>query len=141
MDSPRPSWSWKEGFRFALCWKLLANEPISSNRLEIFGSWIIEPLYKILDLISRHLRSSLTIVLFTLITAFILGIVFYNIPAFIFLGKIFPAKVVRFFLFVLIELLFLGMGCKAFGRFHNQTLVALWNQGKLTTLFPGEKHM
>lgn len=142
MESSKPLWSWKEGFRFALCWELRAKEdlpsPLPSNKMEQLGSWIIEPLYKVLDLISRYLRKPLTIVVLTLLVSLVVGVVFYNIPAFIFLGKIVLAKAFRFALFVYTELLFLGMGCKAFGRFHNRSLVEFWKKGKLISVFPGD---
>lgn len=134
-------WSWKEGFRFALCWKLEAKEgalPIN-NRPEVLGAWLIEPLYKILDQIARHLRKPLTVVLFALFASLILGVAFYNIPAFTVLGKIVPVKMIRFLLFIYIEATFFGLGCRAFGRFHNRSLVELWKRGELVLLFPGER--
>lgn len=143
MESPRFSWSWKEGVRFALCWKFVRDSDLASlplqNSFEALGSWIVQPLYKTLDYVSHQLRRPLTVVLFTLFTSLVLGIAFYNIPAFKLLGKIVPVQAIRFSLFVYIELIFFGLGCKAFGRFHNQLLVQLWKKGKLTPLFPGEK--
>jgi hypothetical protein len=143
MESHNPSWSWKEGLRFALCWEFLNKEGIShlppSTKVEIFGSWIVSPLYKVLDRICHHLRKPLTIVLFTILTSLILGVIFYNIPAFIFLGRIVLAKALRFSLFIYIEIVLLGIGCKAFGRFQNHLLVELWKKGELTSIFPGGK--
>lgn len=139
MESPN-SWSWKEGFRFALCWKLEAKEGFTplNNKMEILGSWIIEPFYKMLDCASRHLKKPLTIVLLTLFSSLIIGIAFYNIPAFKFLGKVVPVKVFRFLIFIYIECIFFGMGCRAFGRFQNRSLVELWKKEKLAALFPGD---
>ena len=136
-----PSWSWKEGFRFALCWKLESegeDVPLN-NRMEILGAWMVEPLYKMLDFGSRHLRKPLTVVLATLLTSVILGVAFYNVPAFTILGKIVPVRAIRFLLFLYIESVFFSLGCRAFGRFHNRSLVELWKRGKLVPLFPGEK--
>ncbi len=142
MESHRPSWSWKEGVRFALSWNFRTKEefpnPLPINKMERVGSWIINPLYKILDYVSRRLRRPFTVIFFTCFIGLILGVVFYNIPAFIFLGKIVPTKLLRFSLFIYIELVLLGMGCKAFGRFHNPSLVTSWKKGKLIPVFPGE---
>ena len=33
----------------------------------------------------------------------------------------------------------LAMGCCAFSRFNNSALVALWKEGKLVPVFPGDK--
>lgn len=144
MGLPKVSWDWKEGFRFALCWEFRNKEDFLSfsryNKAEIFGSWIIDPLYKILDHVCRHLQKPMTVVLVTLFLSLVLGVAFYNIPAFVFLGKILPAKIIRFSLFSYIELVFLGLGCRAWGRFQNRSLVQLWKKGQLISCFPGEKN-
>jgi hypothetical protein len=136
-------WSWKEGFRFALCWKMRAEKPAISlptaNKAELFGSWIVEPLYHSLDRIAHHIKKPFIVILFILGAALVTTIAFYNIPAFIFLGKILPGKVLRLTLFLVIEWIIFGMGCKAFGRFHNPALIELWKKGTLAPRFPGDK--
>lgn len=56
------------------------------------------------------------------------------------LGKLFPSKAVRFLFFIYIEVNFLGMGCRAIGRFNNQALTELWKDGKLAPVFPGDRN-
>ncbi len=136
----KPRWSWKEGFRFALCWKFqqkVPHESLPMHWLEASGYWIVKPIYQILDRVARGLRKPLVIVLFTLSIACFCAIAFYNIPIWLFLGKVFPAKLVRFLTFLYTELLCLGAGIRAFGRFHNASLVKLWKQDRLIPIFPG----
>jgi len=143
MEWSSPRWSWREGFQFALCWQLKAKDaaalPCPMNFAEKWGLRIVTPLHKTLDWCSFRLRQPLVIVLLTLAVALLCCAVFYNIPVWVFLGKVFPAKLIRFCLFLYLELLCLGMGITAFGRFHNQTLVKHWKAGKLISIFPGNK--
>src|ERR1700733_1602530 len=114
------NWSWKEGFRFAFAGELLSEEGLTSTyRMSIgekFGTQLIRPLYKMVDLVSKNIREPLAICFITIIAALIAALVFYNIPAFVILGKLFPSNLVRFLLFLYFELNLFGMGCRAFGR-------------------------
>ena len=134
-------WSWKEGLQFALATELLTEEGVASsyklNVAEKFGSLILKPLYRAIALVSKHIRKPLAICLCTTLAALIAALVFYNIPAFVILGKLFPSKAVRFLLFLYVELNFFAMGCCAYGRFNNKVLVELWKMGRLVAVFPG----
>lgn len=135
-------WSWKEGFRFALAEELISEEDPTStykmSAIEKFGSHILSPLFRTIDFISKHIRQPLAICLFTMLAAFFSLLVFYNIPAFVILGKLFPSKVVRCLVFFYVELNFFAMGCRALGRFNNKMLVELWKRGRLVAIFPGD---
>jgi succinate-acetate transporter protein len=136
------TWSWKEGLRFALAKELLAKKdaPIyTMSSTEKFGSWIVRPLYEITAQISKYIRKPLAICLFTVLSALIATLIFYNIPTFMLFGKIFPSKTVRFVLFSYIEINFFALGCRAYGRFNNKELVKLWKAGSLISIFPGDK--
>ncbi len=139
MDSPKLRWTWKEGFRFALAWELRfkrgQNPSYPMNSIEKWSCWYLKPLYQALDWASKRLRRPMMIVLLTFFTALIVSIAFYNIPAFIFLGKIFPAKLIRLFFFIYIETVILGMGCRALGRFQNTALMSLWEKNELEPFF------
>ena len=136
------SWSWKEGVRFALAEELLSEAGIASTYklsvAEKFGSHLLRPLYQMIALVSKHIRQPLAICLFTILAALFMTLVFYNIPAFVILGKLFPGKTVRFLLFFYVELNFFALGCRAFGRFNNKALVELWMKGQLVAVFPGD---
>lgn len=136
------NWSWKEGVRFALAGELLSEEGIASvykmSATERLGSQILKPLYRMIDFASKHIRQPFAICLFTILASLFAALVFYNIPAFIILGKLFPSKIVRCLLFLYVELNFFAMGCRAFGRFNNKTLVELWKRGRLVAVFPGD---
>jgi hypothetical protein len=138
------NWSWKEGFRFALATELFSEEGIDSpykmSLAERFGSWLLSPLYRMIDLVAKKIQQPLVISLFTILTALFAALVFYNIPAFVILGKLFPSKVVRCLLFLYVELNFFAMGCRTFGRFNNKILVELWKKGRLEALFPGDRN-
>lgn len=136
------SWTWREGVRFALAKELLSSEGGSyeMNLVERLGSLWLRPLYKLVGYVSKHIRKPAAISLFTVVAALLVVVVFYNIPALVILGKLFPSKTVRFLFFFYIEANILAMGCCAFGRFHNHILVALWKEGKLVPVFPGDKY-
>lgn len=135
-------WSWKDGFIFAFAGKLLSVKGTENayeiSFIEKLGSQILKPLYRIIELISKNIRLPLAICLFTIISALILGLVFYSIPVFVFFGKLFPAWLVRFFLFFYFELNLFAIGCRAFGRFNNKVLVGLWKNGQLVAVMPGD---
>lgn len=135
------SWTWKEGFRFALAGELLSEESAiyKKSSAERFGAFFLRPLYKAIDYVSRHIKRPFAILVFTILAALCAVVVFYKIPALMFLGKVFPSKVVRLFFFVYAEFTVLGMGCHAIGRFNNQDLIKLWKAGKLDAVFPGDK--
>lgn len=101
------SWSWKEGFRFAFAEALLLDGVSASaykmSLVEKFGTQLLKPLYRAIDLVSKNIREPLAICLFTILAALIAALVFYNIPAFVILGKLFPSKLVRFLLFFLLR--------------------------------------
>jgi hypothetical protein len=138
------NWSWKEGVRFALATELLSEEKVAlsykMSSAEKLGSWFLRPLYRMIDLVAKKIQQPLAICLFTIVTALFAALVFYNIPAFVILGKLFPSKVVRCLLFLYVELNLFAMGCRAFGRFNNETLVELWKKGRLVALFPGDRN-
>lgn len=136
------NWSCKELIAFAFAGKLLSVTGVE-NAYEMsfgerLGSKILKPLYRMVELISKNIKLPLAICLFTILAACILGLVFYSIPAFMFFGKIFPAWLIRLSLFFYVELNLLAMGCRAFSRFNNKTLVDLWKKGELIALFPGD---
>lgn len=136
------NWSWKEGFKFAFAEVFLLDGGTTSaykmNLGEKFGTKLLTPLYRMIDLVSKNIREPLAICLFTILAALIAALVFYNIPAFVILGKIFPSKLVRFLLFFYCELNLFGMGCRAFSRFNNKVLVDFWKKGRLEAVFPGD---
>jgi hypothetical protein len=137
----RIRWSWKEGFRFALARALLSKEGLSykMSPAEKIGSLFLKPLYRVIEFVSKHIRRPLAIILFTIAASLLAFVVFYNIPALVILGKIFPSKMARFVFFLYAEANLLAMGFCAFGRFNNSALVALWKNGKLEPVFPGDK--
>ncbi len=137
----RIHWSWREGFRFALAGELLSKEGLSytMSPAEKLGSSFLKPLYKVIDFVSKHIRRPLAIILFTIAASLLAFVVFYNIPALVILGRIFPSKYIRFLFFLYTEANLLAMGACAFGRFNNSTLIALWKSGKLEPIFPGDK--
>src|SRR5262245_57692573 len=110
------TWSWKEGFRFALAGELLPEAGIPSTYklsvAEKFGSRLLRPLYQMIALVSKYIRQPLAICLFTTLAALVTALVFYNIPAFVILGKLFPGKAIRFLLFLYVELNFFALGCR-----------------------------
>ncbi len=134
---------WKEGFQFALARGfrtkegLPASYPMSIG--EKFGSIFLTPLYKTFEQISKYIRKPIAISLFTLIAALLAVVVFYNFPAFVILGKLFPYQTVRFILFLYIESILLCIGCRALGRFNNSVLIELWREDKLIPILPGER--
>lgn len=136
------SWSWKEAVVFAVAGRLLsvtgAENAYEMSFGEKLGSRILKPLYRLIELVSKKIKLPLAISLFTILAAFILLFVFYNIPAFIFFGKVFPTWLIRPALFFYVELNLLAMGCKAFGRFNNRILVEQWKRGQLIALMPGD---
>ena len=138
----RARWTWKEGFQLALAGQLRSKNNLDlSYRMsgtERVGSLLLKPLYKIIDWVSDYIQKPFIIVLITLIVALVAIFAFYNIPAFVFLGKIFPSKLIRSLLFFYIELHLFGMGCRAFGRFNNPALIDLWKNDQLTPIFPGD---
>src|SRR5262249_46838942 len=103
------------------------------------GSLYLTPLYKFIHWSSHYLRKPLAIILLTLLSSLCAIVVFYNIPAFIILGKIFPSKLLRALLFLYLETTLFSIGCRAFGRFNNKTLIALWKSNQLVPIFPGDK--
>ncbi len=137
----RTQWSWREGFRFALARELLSKEGLSykMSPAEQCGSLFLKPLYKTIAFTSKQIRRPLAIILFTAAVSLLTFVVFYNIPALVILGRIFPSKIVRFVFFLYAEANLLAMGTCAFGRFNNRALIALWKSGKLEALFPGDK--
>ncbi len=136
------SWSWKEAIAFAFAGKLLsvtgAENAYEMSFCERLGSQTLKPLYRIMELISKNIKLPLAICLFTILAAFILGFVFYSIPAFIFFGNVFPIWLIRLAFFFYVELNLLAMGCRAFGRFNNKNLIDLWKNGQLIALMPGD---
>jgi hypothetical protein len=139
------NWSWKEGFRFALAEQFIAKEGYTStykmSAVEKFGSQFLGPLYKIITLLSKHIRKPLAICLATMLAALFTALVFYNVPAFVILGKLFPSKIVRYVIFLYIELNIFAMGCRAFGRFNNKALIKLWKKGQLMAILPGDQKL
>ncbi len=136
------SWSWKEGFFFVFAGKLISAEGIDKayeiSFGEKLGTQILKPLYRMIEFISKNIRLPLAISLFTMLTALILSLVFYNIPALVIFGKLFPGWLVRFVLFFYVELNLFAIGCRAFGRFNNKLLVGLWKNGQLVAVMPGD---
>lgn len=135
-------WSWREGFRFALARELLSDDKLAvtyeMNRAEKFGSRFLKPLNQLINFLSKNIRLPLAIVFFTLMAALFAVIVFYNIPAFEILGRLFPSNLVRGLLFFYVEMNIFAMGCRAFGRFNNSVLVEQWKSGHLVPVFPGD---
>jgi len=136
-------WSWREGFRFAFAAKFVSREGVPyaypKGKLEAFGTAILRHLYMLIDWLSRHLQRFHVILLVTAVAAVTALFIFYNIPAFLFLGKLFPPQWIRFFFFIYCECLLAAAGCRAFGRFQNQKLVNEWKSGKLIAAFPGDR--
>lgn len=135
-------WSWREGFRFAFAGKfLLENGALYSypkGTLEAWGTAILGPLYKTIDWLSKRLQRFHVILLLTLVAAVAALFIFYNIPAFLFLAKIFPPQWIRFFVFLYCECLIAAAGCRAFSRFQNKELIDAWKSGKINAAFPGD---
>ena len=137
------NWSWKEGFRFAFAGELISKEGVAStykmSPTEKFGSQILKPIYRMIGLLSKHIKKPLTICLFTILAGLFIALVFYNIPVFVILGKLFPSKAVHCLVFLYIELNFFAVGCRAFGRFNNKALIELWKNGQLVAVLPGDR--
>lgn len=135
------NWSWKEGLRFAFAKEFLLEEGTPTYKMNIqerIGTQLLRPLYRILELVSKNIRQPLAICFFTFLAALTAIIIFYNIPALVILGKLIPFNLVRFLLFLCVELNLFAIGCRAFGRFNNVTLVNLWKKGQLQAVFPGD---
>lgn len=136
------NWAWKEGVQFAFAEKFLLENDFfltyDKNFSEQFGIFLVKPLYGLIDYIARHVKKPLAIFVFTIVAALCAMLVFYNIPALLMLGKLFPSKAVRCLLFIYVEANLFGMGCRAMGRFNNKTLIDLWKKGKLIPIFPGD---
>src|ERR1700710_797489 len=98
---------------------------------EKWGSFFLKPLYQLIGGIAKHIRRPTAIILVTLGAALFSAVVFYNIPAFLILGKIFPSKWLRCLLFIYVEMSLFAMGSRAFGRFSNAELITMWKNGKL----------
>jgi hypothetical protein len=141
--SLKTSWTWKEGLKFALAENFLTQDEsiltYTKNRAEYFGAFCVKPLYYTLDCVSKKIKKPMAIFLFTLLALFCVILIFYNIPALIFLGKLFPSKTVRFLLFIYVEISLFSLGCRAVGRFNNKALIQLWKEGKLIPIFPGDQ--
>lgn len=137
------SWTWLEGLRFALAEEFLLEKGLSyeMSLAEKWGSAFLRPLYRVIHYVSKHIRRPMAIVLFTMVAALSATIAFYNIPALVILGKIFPSQVFRFLFFLYVEVNLVAMGGCAFGRFNNNELVKLWKNGKLEAIFPGDKRL
>ena len=138
----RAAWSWKEGFLFAFAGELLSEKGSLLHQMspaEKWGSLFLKPLYRLIDGIAKHIRRPTAIILVTLGAALFSAVVFYNIPAFVVLGKIFPSKLLRCVLFLYVETSLFAIGSRAFGRFNNKRLITLWKSGKLIAIFPGDK--
>ena len=135
------SWTWREGFRFALAEGFLAPDASSytESRAERFGAFWVRPLYFVVGYTSKNIKRPMAIFLFTLLAAFCAILVFYNIPAWTLLGKLFPSQTVRFLLFLYVEINLFSLGCRAVGRFNNKLLIRLWKEGKLIPIFPGDQ--
>src|ERR1700722_17091659 len=108
------SWSWKEGLVFAFAKKLLSIDGVEpSYEMSIgekFGLQILNPLYRIIEFISKNIRIPLAICLFTMLAALILGFAFYSIPAFVLFGKLIPIWLLRLVLFIYVQMNLLAMG-------------------------------
>jgi hypothetical protein len=137
------TWTWKEGFRFALAEKFLTQDDFfftyTKNRAERFGTFCVKPLYRTVDYVSKHIQKPMAIFFFTTAAALCAILVFYNIPALTLLGRLFPSKFVRLLLFIYVEINLFSLGCLAVGRFNNKALVELWKEGKVIPIFPGDK--
>jgi|JI9StandDraft_2_1071091.scaffolds.fasta_scaffold45158_3 hypothetical protein len=135
-------WSWKEGFTFALAAKLLPAHGVDVTYKKTFaekvGSQILRPLHRAIGFVSRNIKKPVAICLFTMVAALIIGVVFYRIPAFIILGRLFPTQLVRALFFLYAELNLLAMGMQAFGRFNNEGLIAIWKSKRLIAFMPGD---
>ncbi|MFA6915039.1 MAG: hypothetical protein WC222_01455 [Parachlamydiales bacterium] len=136
------SLSWREGIVFAFAGKLLSAEGYDNayekSFVEKFGSQILSPLHRIIELVSKNIKLPLAICLFTILAALIIGLAFYSIPVFVIFGKLFPGWLLRFFLFFYVELNLFAIGCRALGRFNNKTLIDLWKNGRLVAVMPGD---
>ncbi|MFZ4773656.1 MAG: hypothetical protein ACOYK9_06690 [Chlamydiia bacterium] len=136
-------WALKEGVVFALAEKLISKDggalPCELVFSERLGYKVLRPLYRVLRFVSKNIRIPLAICLFTMLAALITGIVFYEVPALLILGKLFPAQSIRFLLFMYVELNLLALGGVAFGRFHNKALIRLWKKGLLLPVMPGDR--
>ncbi|MBS0585672.1 MAG: hypothetical protein JSR76_05160 [Verrucomicrobia bacterium] len=135
-------WSWKEGFTFALAAQLLPAHGVDvackKTLGEKVGSQILRPLHRVIAFVSRNIKKPVAICLFTMVAALIIGVVFYRIPAFIILGRLFPTQLVRALFFFYAELNLLAMGMQAFGRFSNEGLIAMWKSNRLIVFMPGD---
>ena len=136
------NWAWKEGIQFAFAVELLSEKGTTIHYkmsfAEKFGSRLLRPLYRMTELVSKNIKRPLAICLFTIAAALIAALIFYNIPIFIILGKLFPTQLIRGLLFFYVELNILAMGCRAFGRFNNKALVDLWKKGQIVAVLPGD---
>ena len=137
------AWTWKESFQFAFATAFLSQDHslfiYSKSLTEQFGAFFITPLYKSIGYVSKHIQKPIAIVLFTIAAALFAILVFYNISTITILGKLFPPKLVRCLLFMYVELNIFAMGCCAFGRFSNKSLIEFWKQGKLIPIFLGDQ--
>src|SRR5580700_11479467 len=108
-------WTWKEGFRFAFASEFRLKDGsvffYKMSSAEKLGSFFLKPLYKMLAQISKYIRNPLVICIFTIFAAFLSLLIFYNFPALLILGKLFPYQAVRYLLFLYIESIFLCIGC------------------------------
>lgn len=131
-------WSWEEGLKFGLAREFLSNEEnlvaYQMSPAEKFGALVLKFPYRIIDLVSRHIRKPLAICLFTLLSVLLSTLVFYNILTFALLEKIFLSYVLRFLFFLYVELVIFALGCRAFGRFNNKVLIVLWKNGQLVPI-------
>lgn len=137
-------WRWKEGLRFALADHFrradLSSLTYKKTGLESFGSFWVDPVYKIIGWVAVQLRKPVLIIFITLSAALFSIFIFYNVAVFAVLGKFFPTTAFRFLTFLYFELIGIGLGCRAFGRFSNLDLVDLWKRGEVIALFPGSRH-
>ncbi len=136
------SWSWREGLAFAFASKLLSAEkshqPYEMSVGEKWGTRLLQPLYRVIEFVSKNVKMPLAICFFTLLAALLIGFAFYTIPAFVIFGRLFPVWLIRALFFVYVEINLLAMGCVAFGRFNNKELVSLWKNGCLVAVMPGD---
>jgi|SRR5579862_213317 len=135
----RIKWTWKEGFQFAFAREFILKGGkvflYEMSVVEKFGSFFLQPIYKILGQVSKYIRKPLAVCIFTLFAAFLSLLVFYNFPALLILGKLLPYQTVRYLLFLYTECIFFCIGCRALGRFNNKTLVDLWKRNELSSAF------
>lgn len=135
----RIKWTWKEGFRFALASEFRPKDGgiffYEMSSAEKFGSLFLKPFYKMLAQVSKYIRKPLAICIFTIFSAFLSLLIFYNFPALVILGKLLPYQAVRHVLFLYIESTFFCIGFRALGRFNNKVLVDLWKRNELASVF------